>query len=329
MIKQMLKILILSICFYIKANAQNLVPNYSFEDTLGCPTGGGQINLASPWNSPTLGTPDYFNSCASITTACSVPLNAWGYQFARTGNAYAEIMVYASGFSNREYIQVQLTDTLIQNKLYCVEFYVSNSGISSYSSHTPIAITEIGMLFSNNQIAISNNWLPLPYTPQIVSQSGVFLTDTVNWMKISGVYTALGGERYIAIGNFKNDLGTDTITVANPGFIPLGYYYIDDVSVMDCNDTSTSVQENENDYNFTLYPNPSTGNFSIKYDLKQSNDDAIFKLYDIRGKLLNETILKNENTSFDFSDVLANGVYFYQLKINDIEVKSDKLVIIK
>jgi len=328
MVKLVFKIIVLSTCFFAKASAQNLVPNHSFENFSQCPFNGGQINFAIPWYSANAASPDYFNQCGSI--GCSVPLNAWGYQIARSGQAYAQTGVYGSTTSSiREYIQVQLIDTLIAGKEYCVSFYVSQAGISSFfNSYMPIVITEIGMLFSNNPI-ISSNLLPLPYTPQIVSPSGTFLSDTVNWMQISGTYTALGGEHFITIGNFKNDANTDTLHLIENGLDPQGYYYIDDVSVIDCNDTSTSVQENESDYNFTLYPNPSKGNFSIKYDLKQNNNDAIFKLYDIRGKLLNETVLKNENTSFDFSNVLANGVYFYQVSIHNKMIKSDKLVIIK
>ena len=207
----MKKVFIAFLCFsgFFGARSQNLIPNPSFEDTVQCPDNAGQISYATPWYSPTAGTPDYFNSCGP--TLVSVPLNVWGYQYARTGNAYAEIMVYTNGSSDREYLQVQLIDTLINGKLYCVEFFVSQCGISSFSSHTPIAITEIGLLFSSNSI-ISGTFSILPYTPQIVSPVGVYLNDTTLWMKIFGLYTATGNERYITIGNFKNDTSTDTIT---------------------------------------------------------------------------------------------------------------------
>jgi len=331
--KYTLRILILSVCFFSKTYAQNLVPNHSFELYTSCPTDQGIGDVVN-WINPNIASPDYFNSCSVAPPLPSngVPLNSRGFQHAHTGNAYVGVFAFNTPNSTdvREYIQTELLDTLDIGKNYCISFYVSCA--DQYLFNT--AITEMGLYLSNTAIT-SSNYLVFNVTPQITSPPGFYLNDTLNWYKIEGTYTALGGERYITIGNFKTDALTDTIcwnlndTNCAPFCYPNSYYYIDDVSVIDCNDTSTSVlQETKNDYSFNLYPNPSTGSFSIKYDSKQSND-AVFKLYDIRGKLLNETVLKNENTSFDFSDVLANGVYFYQVSINNKMVKSDKVVIIK
>ena len=52
----------------------------------------------------------------------------------------------------------------------------------------------------------------------------------MNWVKISGIYTAHGGEQYITIGNFKLDTQTDTLRVNTLGDYTA--YYIDDVSVI-------------------------------------------------------------------------------------------------
>ncbi len=41
----------------------NLVPNPSFETDSLCPNGGSEIKYASPWYSPTGGSPDYFRPC--------------------------------------------------------------------------------------------------------------------------------------------------------------------------------------------------------------------------------------------------------------------------
>ena len=55
---------ILIVSFFILSgslDAQNLVPNPSFEDYTSCPTSVAQITLATPWVTPTTGSPDYFN----------------------------------------------------------------------------------------------------------------------------------------------------------------------------------------------------------------------------------------------------------------------------
>ncbi len=69
--------------------AQNLVPNWSFEDTVSCPTGGGAIDLAIGWSSYGH-TPDYCNICN--TAFQGIPSNQWGYQDPKTGNAYAGLI---------------------------------------------------------------------------------------------------------------------------------------------------------------------------------------------------------------------------------------------
>ena len=43
----------------------NLVPNPSFEDTVGCPDGPGQLYKAVGWYDCTT-SPEYMNSCGSM-----------------------------------------------------------------------------------------------------------------------------------------------------------------------------------------------------------------------------------------------------------------------
>ena len=304
--------------------SQNLVPNYSFEDTTQCPFDGGQISFAPPWYSPTLGTTDYFKQCG-LAGFVGVPSNVRGFQFARTGDAYISFAAYgaSSGFTIREYAQVQLLDTLIQDITYCVSFYVSHTGYNP--TYAPIAITQIGLLLSNNPITSSNDQ-PLAFTPQIVSPVGVYLNDTTLWTEIWGTYTALGGERFITIGNFKDDASTDTIIIANPGLDPQGYYYVDDVSVIDC-DSLVGVIEYENSSLFNIFPNPNDGEMNLEYTIK-SKDRGEVNIYDITGKLVDKYILNPNNDYLLINTTLNKGIYLYQIIVNDNMVKSDKIVII-
>lgn len=302
---------------YVKS--QNLVPNGSFELHSGCPTAGGQINFATPWYNPNTLSPDYFNTCGS--SGFDVPVNIWGYQFPRTGSAYSEIGVYGavSSSSAREYIQVQLTDTLIAGKLYCVSFFVSQAGASSLvSSYTPIAISEIGLLFSNNSIIVGN-YNPLPFTPQIISPSGVILDDTTSWTEISGIYTALGGERFITIGNFKNDISTDTLVIANPGFDPQGYYYVDDVSVIDC-DSLSGIDDYEESNVLKVYPNPTNGLITVEF-ISNGNEDVDFEIVDVFGQVVyserKKTSTGIQSIKFNVSD-LPRGAYFIRSKTEKV-----------
>jgi len=220
--------------------AQNLAPNPSFENYANCPTGLGlpvsfggydPVSEAIPWYRPTDASSDYFNACNGAIVG--VPGNVFGSQPARTGVAYTGGYAYAS-FSEdfREYVQGPLSTPLIAGQTYCVELYVSLTDNSNY------ATDDIGVLFSDTAIlttadcqgGLRQDCGPMPYTPQINNPAGNFLTDKINWTLISGTFTAVGGESYITIGNFKDDANTDLLNVG--GASASSYYYIDDVSVI-------------------------------------------------------------------------------------------------
>jgi hypothetical protein len=253
-------------------------------------------------------------------------MNIWGNQNARTGNGYAEIAVYgSSGPSIRDYVQVQLTSPMVAGHLYCVEFYVSQAGISSYvSMYTPIAVSQIGLFLSPTAVSSSTSQ-PLPYSPQIVSPVGIVITDTIGWTKISGVYTAVGGEKYITIGNFKTDALTDTLVVGRPGYDPQGYYYVDDVSIINC-DSLAGVPDNSNIPETSIFPNPSDGNMTLKYNWGQ-NEPGTLKIFDLTGRLVYSMALNPGNNEAPLSLTLSPGIYFYQVTNHSRIVAADKLII--
>jgi gliding motility-associated-like protein len=242
-----MKTVVLVILFFfpiLLGNTQGLVPNNSFEDTLKCPTSTDQVYNAPPWFRPTigysLGTSDYFNICSS-NSSTSIPKNLFGYQNPHTGVAYAGIGVYFSEWELREYIEVKIKTALIKGKKYCVELYVSLADSSDG------AIKEIGMYFSKDSV-LSSDWLHISVIPQI--ENNYFLSDTNEWMLISGEYIAEGGERFIAIGNFRDDANTsvidmDSVPCTSGNYCEI-YYYIDDVSVYCCDDANTQIELGEN-----------------------------------------------------------------------------------
>ena len=205
--------------------AQNLVPNPSFEDTtiscaqwLSNPYPPGNVAY---WFNPTGGTPDYFNAAS-----CGGTPNGIGFQFPYSGNAVIGIGAYIiPSMNDREYVACTLTQPLEASKKYCVSFFVSLADRSRY------AIDGMGALLTADT-ATCVGYCLLPFTPQISNQTGNILSDTVNWMLISGGLTASGGEKIITIGNFKAD---SDLTIINTGQVSnvSGYYYIDNISVIE------------------------------------------------------------------------------------------------
>ncbi len=315
---------ILFIVCHLAFSQANLVPNTSFEDTIGCPNWVGQINKVTSWYSPTTGTPDYYNKCCT-STYCTVPNNWYGNQASNVGVAYIGIISFSLSASQfREYIQVLLNDSLKNGRKYHVEFYVSLADSMNY------ACNNIGAYFSVIPIS-SNNYLYLPYTPQVSNPDSNLLTDKISWTEISGNFIANGGEKYITIGNFKNDANSDTLYVGGPTWSNAAYYFVDDVSVIE-DTAATGLKELSNEkekYKIKLYPNPNDGTMQMDYSLTEGQTGELI-IYNMMGEKINTYHLLSSKNNIKISEAaLKNGVYFYQITIDKQAIINDKIVIIK
>jgi len=232
--------LFLLFCQLFKAQI-NLVPNGSFETYTQCPNISSQIYFAPPWTGPTTNSSDYLNGCSQTK---NVPYyggvgNNYFYLNAWTGQAYAGIQVWNAynWQSYREYLQVKLLDSLKIGNCYYVEFYAANVQYMKYRVNNIAA--------SLTSFSLQTNLAPPGIIPNIQSHitnyNNPVLQDTVKWHKIAGIYEALGGEKYITIGNFKDNSHTDTINIYPKGSFPYSmlsaasYVFIDAVSIYSIN----------------------------------------------------------------------------------------------
>lgn len=218
-----------------RLQGQNLVANPGFETTLGTPSTAGQWNLAAPWLGLS-GSPDLYvlggpSAPPSPCDDVDIPFNAGGYCPER--NAQAHYMGLQQGItsSTREYISVPLSAPLTANSVYRLQFYVQLADSSRYSCN------RLGMLLTNNIPVQPAGGGVISFIPQLEATAQI--TDTANWVLVSGAYLAIGGENYATIGIFRAD-GDPLLTRTdrgnqNPGCTGLSnsaYYYIDDVSVV-------------------------------------------------------------------------------------------------
>lgn len=300
--------LIVFFSFYYFIKGQNLVQNPSFEDTLHCPNGGNQIFNAQYWTNPSTGSPDYLNSCATCCGgSIGVPNNGAGSQVARTGVAYGGIYTYNP--VNREYLQNLLLTALIGNHKYLVSFYVSLADYPEYSTNT------IGVYFSPNAVSNPTSQI-LPYTPQIQNKSSNPLTDKNNWMLIQDTLYAVGGEKYMIIGNFEPDSLSDTLNVGPFTGVPSSYYYVDDISVIDYG--PMGVQDYNYKSSISVYPNPNMGIFR----LQSQQEIGSISIYNTLGELLLQQNIKENATSIDIASK-PSGIYFLRTDNKVIKIVSD------
>ncbi len=253
----------------------NLVPNPSFEEYINCPgleDSSRFINYMPPWFSPNWGTPDFFNRCDNYTinSNIGVPYNCGGsYQQAHTGNGYGGFEWCQS--DDCEYFSIKLTSSLQEGKRYCIEFYVNLTN-NSYWGYD-----RIGAYLSVDSLCVPTYGY-LHFIPQIENPTGHVILDTLNWTLISGSIIAQGGEQYITIGNFRPDslvqlLINDTVTGSWP------YYYLDDVSVILCDDTVGINEMEVNKSNFNVYPNPVSDKLVVSRKQEAVGSIEIYNLY--------------------------------------------------
>lgn len=301
--------------FSLYTQAQNLVPNPSFEDTIGCPTCENELYQTAPWYNPTMMSPDYFNTCSGgCPYPVGIPLNWRGYQNAKTGAGYTGIAVASPyQFTGREYIGVKLNDSLQIGIKYYISFYISLSDSARY------ATDDIGIYVSNDSVYDPNIWDTLPYVPQIINPTGNILTDKNNWVQISGEFIAQGGEEYIYLGNFNSKTNTSLISVPNGGdsiYDPnnnIVYYYVDDVCLSQNPDTcgiTTNVQDNNWVSDFILYPNPVK---NVLYINVNQNKNLRIEIINFLGDIIEQ----KELISYDTIDLSFYPTALYIARITD------------
>jgi gliding motility-associated-like protein len=227
----------------------NLVSNPSFETySPACDFGMG-ISILMSWvpqwqTNHNSSTPDYYNVCANNIplnpiNLSSVPLSCRGFQNPRTGDGYMGLGLYSDEYNPTdtvnvlsEYLSTQLTTALKANTCYYGEIYVN---LANSSLQT---VNQISMLFSNPNFTTTAFSFTNTIQPQIQYDTTLFLTDTLNWIKVSGKFIAQGGEQFLTIGNFRDGAHLAKKTVSSnftspicAGVFRYAYIHIDDVTV--------------------------------------------------------------------------------------------------
>jgi hypothetical protein len=315
--KQLDRLLIFGLLFSsVSIFGQNLVNNGSFENYTSCPSGHGQINFVDYWYtaatnlSSTSASADFYHTCASSSNY-SVPLstnnNTLGmplaYQHPVEGNAYVGIFVYGHNNMSREYIQAELSKPLKKDAIYSLSFYVNIPNLYGYGS------SGIGGFLSSGPISSSSGIINV--TPQVENPHDTIITDTLNWVKISGSFRAIGNEKYLTIGNFRNDQNTDTLMInplSNQGVT--SYMFIDQVVLTQGLD-------------FEIYPNPIEDLLNIKFTNISTFEEI--RIYNSIGQLIKRFNATSLISVCDISD-LNSGVYFVNIITNNDEHFSKRFI---
>ena len=152
----------------------------------------------------------------------------------------------------------------------------------------------------------------------IVFGNGGMITDTANWILVSGFFIAAGGENYLIIGNFKDDAATNTTNLNGLGIYNIAYVYIDGVSLTPC---ISGIEEQKEKTTINVLPNPFNDRLSLTIN---NNQLSSFILYDISSRKIVETEFINSvsiNTEW-----LAKGIYVYKVKNKNGVMEQGKVI---
>lgn len=162
-----------------------------------------------------------------------------GYCKARTGKNKIRLQYYCTPATctytfSRMYPRNILKSTLVSGKTYCVKMYVQRQEVCPYN------IADFQMFLGDNSLDTTKYCtLPLTYiSPQITNTLGI-ISDTANWVEVSGTFVSSGTEKYLVLGVFKPDTNI-TRSPTGLSFGDWAEYFVDDVSVVDVSIPATA-----------------------------------------------------------------------------------------
>lgn len=223
--RQMIRIVVILICSTHFGLSQNLVPNRSFESHTVCPTVWNLQDIASWFLGPSTDALDTCNGYAPYIGG----INQKDTTYPKHGHTF--IGMHCFHYDNyREYAQVKLFDSLKAGECYYVEFYTKPD------TYSPYLINNIAANFSTNSYVTMNYTTALQVPMHVTRFNNPIISDTTKWSLINGVYSAVGGEKYITLGNFNTCQNTNSVYI-HPGssFAQSSYYFFDSVSVIKIN----------------------------------------------------------------------------------------------
>ncbi len=302
----------------LRCEAQNLVPNGSFELRDSCPTTIGFQEGDQPlyWRT-WLNSPEYFNACADTSdmlgSIVSVPRNGWSFQYPWQGDAYAGAYMFTTDESYREYLGTPLTGPMVIGENYHISFRV-NMAWGGTTWLTNAACNNIGLLFTTE----SNAWVDLngsdfPFRNNAHVFSSSVITDTVGWTLVSGNFTADSAYQFAVLGNFFDNVHTDSLQLTSLTHL-IAYYLVDSVIVVPAQHIGIAEQARSSLPALTV----GTGMSQLLVSWPGHLDFAL-AIYDTSGRRLGLYPLKNGAGTIPIGSWAAG---IYTARVEDSEASS-------
>lgn len=210
-------------------DAQNLVPNPSFEEKDGTLRRTGQVHKAKSWVPGTGADADLFTT-EDDDDEIGAPETYKGRCKPRTGDRFAGIRVFSyRNEEPRSYISARLPEKMSEGVLYCVQFYMRLSPLSKFS------VNKVGAYLSKKDISTTEE-KSLIFDAQVMHPKKKIHKNTRLWKPVCSAYKAKGGEEYITLGSFVENENMENEKMRQPrrydkSQVYEAFYWVDDVSI--------------------------------------------------------------------------------------------------
>jgi gliding motility-associated-like protein len=299
--------------------AQNIIPNFSFENYSALPDDYGQWYKCNDWDNVNgfgaflwpYASPDYLHTSGGV--GVDLPVSTFGTLSPHDGNAIMGLITYYPTTADyREYLSVPFTEPMIIGNSYNISFWISNGESGWYCNG---GCDRVGIKFSTGELTQVDHE-PIGGTPHF-EIPGIFWTD--EWQQISFTFVADAAYDRLTLGNFYSD----ALTAFND-FAPSGtngaYYFIDEMVVIP-DAVTTLIDTTICDGEFYTLPDGTTTNAAGTYTVTLTGaggaDSIIITnlfLSAVYNEITNAEICEGENYILpDGSIVTTSGTYINNL----------------
>ncbi len=136
------------------------------------------------------------------------------------------------------------------------------------------------------------------------------VSRAINYSAMRFLTTGLGEPRFFGMWGLAGDMSVEPF-----GPVGFGFDYSPVVRMTIGADPTSTENVNVLANNFSVFPNPTTGQLNVQLNLENAANQATLRVFDISGRMIQQRIYDNvqkENFQYDFSNLSA-GTYFIQL----------------
>jgi outer membrane protein OmpA-like peptidoglycan-associated protein len=270
----------LCLCVIVRAQ-NNLIPNPGFEKYNGK---GLYVPAAKPWKN--IYTADYYHGPFKLKDDKKVE--------AHGGKSFVGLRFQTN---YKEYVFVKLDSTLKPGHHYTVEFWFCFGEWSTY------ALKSMGACFSKKQLNQKQvEDTPAEFKAETGNKQGII--SDFKWTKLSLSYTAIGGERFITIGNMAPKLNKDFKRIGKLFSTRESYYFMDDFSLREDIHRDTTISQ-KLDSLIALQKSLPIDTFKTA-SAKELKVGQIIKLHNIFFESGNAELLEESNDELDYIVTFLN-----------------------